>query len=253
MRLSAKAARTLCALTVLCLYPTGQARAGPPYFTDDPEPVEFRHYEIYLATEYEHDGDDVSGSLPLLEVNFGGAPNLQLSASVPLNYQRQSTTPAAYALSSAEFGAKFRFIQEDAGRPQCAIYPQIVFGSGGPDGAGKPQFFLPLWLQKSYGGWTVFGGGGRWFNAAPGNEDFWFGGVAVQRSLAHGATFGVEVYHSTPQAPGTTDRTSVGLGFTAPIGGEHAVLASFGRGLHGDNVFAGYVGYEFMLGPRETH
>lgn len=230
---------------------TAQALAGPPFLTDDPEPVAFRHYEIYLAAEYEHDGDEVSGSLPLVEVNFGAAPNLQLSAGVPLAYHRASSTPAAYALTSAQFGAKYRFVQESGGRPQISIYPQIAFGGTGPGGGGEPQVFLPLWLQKSYGPWTVFGGGGRWFNPGPGNEDFWFGGIALQRELAHGATIGAEIYHSSPQATGSTDRTGVGLGFTAPLGVNHAVLLSLGRGLHGDNVFTGYFAYEFKLGPRE--
>jgi hypothetical protein len=228
------------------------AYAGPPFVTDDPEPVEFRHYEIYAAAQYEHDADDVSGSFPLLEVNFGAAPNLQLSASLPLSYTRASSTPAAYGLTSTELGAKYRFIPEGSGRPQCALYPQVIFGSEGPEGAGKPQFLLPLWLQKSYGAWTIFGGGGRWFNPGPGNQDFWFSGVAVQRQLSGGTTVGVEIYHSGSQTIGEEPRTGVGVGFIAPLGAEHAVLASFGRGLHGDNVFAGYVGYEFKLGPRET-
>jgi hypothetical protein len=228
------------------------ARAGPPFFTDDPEPVAFRHYEIYVAAQYEHDADDASGSLPLLEVNFGAAPNLQLSASLPLSYARTSSTPAAYGLTSTELGAKYRFIPEDAGRPQCALYPQVVFGSEGPGGGGKPQFLLPLWLQKSYGAWTVFGGGGRWFNPGPGNQDFWFSGIAVERELPGGTTLGVEIYHSSSQTIGEESKTGVGVGFVAPVGTEHAVLASFGRGIHGDNVFAGYLGYEFKLGPRET-
>ncbi|HZV79606.1 MAG TPA: hypothetical protein VFF60_08310 [Candidatus Binatus sp.] len=238
--------------SLLLLVRPGVARAGPPFFTDDPEPVEFRHYEIYAAAQYEHDADDVSGSFPLVEVNFGAARNLQLSASLPLSYTRASTTPAAYGLTSTELGAKYRFIPEGAGRPQCALYPQVIFGSEGPGGAGKPQFLLPLWLQKNYGAWTVFGGGGRWFNPGPGNQDFWFSGLAVERELSGGATVGVEIYHSGSQTIGEESRTGVGLGFIAPLGAEHALLASFGRGIHGDNVFAGYLGYEFKLGPRET-
>jgi len=28
--------------------------AGPPFQTDDPEPVEYRHWEVYLATQWLH-------------------------------------------------------------------------------------------------------------------------------------------------------------------------------------------------------
>ncbi|MBV8221835.1 MAG: hypothetical protein JO293_00565 [Candidatus Eremiobacteraeota bacterium] len=249
-----KSIRAALCRAALCLVmlagAASQAFAGPPFFTDDPEPVEFRHYEIYAGAEYTHDGDEVSGSLPFVEINFGAAPNLQLSGNLPLAYQRASSTPAAYALTSLEFGAKYRFVPEDAGRPQVSIYPQVVFGSSGPGGNGAPQYFVPLWAQKSYGPWTIFGGGGRWFNAAPPNQDFWFSGLCVQHDLPGGALVGIEVYHSTPEAFNTSDRTGVGAGFIAPIGHHHAILASFGRGIHGDNTFAGYVAYEFMLGPK---
>lgn len=236
-----------CAMT---LAGTGRAFAGPPFFTDDPEPVAFRHYEIYAGAEYERDLDETSGSLPFVEVNFGAAPNLQLSADVPVVYTRASTEPIAYAVTSAEFGAKYRFVPEDAGRPQISIYPQVVFGSQGPNGRSTPQYFLPLWAQKSYGPWTIFGGGGRWFNTTLPNRDFWFSGLCVQHDLPGGAIVGAEIYHSTPETIDTSDRTAVGVGFIAPVGGLHAILGSFGRGIHGDNVFAGYLAYEFKLGPK---
>jgi hypothetical protein len=238
------------ALCVFMLAGAARALAGPPFFTDDPEPVQFRHYEIYAGAEYEHDLDEISGSLPFVEVNFGAAPNLQLSTNIPLAYARASTSPAAYAVTSAEFGAKYRFVPEDAGRPQISIYPQILFGSEGPNGRGKPQYFIPLWAQKSYGRWTIFGGGGRWFNTTAPNQDFWFSGLCVQHDLPGGATVGAEIYHSTPQLIDESDRTAVGVGFIAPIGNLHALLGSFGRGIHGDNVFAGYLAYEFKLGPK---
>ena len=72
----------------------------------------------------------------------------------------------------------------------------------------------------------------------------------MQHDLADGATVGAEIYHSTPQIIGESDRTAVGVGFIAPIGNLHAILGSFGRGIHGDNMFAGYLAYEFKLGPK---
>ena len=43
------AARTSLLALVTLLTP-GALFAGPPFVTDDPEPVEFRHFEIYLAS-----------------------------------------------------------------------------------------------------------------------------------------------------------------------------------------------------------
>ncbi len=35
-----------------------RAAAGPPSATDDPEPVEFRHWEVYLASHAQGSGGD---------------------------------------------------------------------------------------------------------------------------------------------------------------------------------------------------
>src|SRR5258708_838938 len=64
-------------LALGCLAAATLAHAGPPFATDDPEPVEYRHWEIYLGSQYEHGGDGASGTLPHLEVNYGALPELQ--------------------------------------------------------------------------------------------------------------------------------------------------------------------------------
>ena len=40
------------------------ALAGPPFLTDDPEPVEYEHWEIYVASisQEEHGGVSIDGS-----------------------------------------------------------------------------------------------------------------------------------------------------------------------------------------------
>ncbi len=48
---------------------TSAARAGPPFLTDDPEPVELHHWEVYAFTQATGTGGDVSGAQPGVEVN----------------------------------------------------------------------------------------------------------------------------------------------------------------------------------------
>lgn len=43
--------RLATAVAWLALAAPGTALAGPPYATDDPEPVEYRHWEIYIASQ----------------------------------------------------------------------------------------------------------------------------------------------------------------------------------------------------------
>lgn len=227
------------------------AAAGPPYQTDDPEPADYRHFEIYLATEYDHDSDEISGSLPLLDVNYGVRPNLQLTVSMPFAYEHSSDAPPAFGRGSTGLGLKYRFLQETGAAPQVAFYPQIVFPGVKPLGGGRPQLFLPFWLQKSFGRWTAFGGGGRWINPGAGNLDYWVDGLAIVRALPKEASIGAEVYHSTPDSVGGESKTSVAVGFTTPIAKNRNLLLSIGRGVHGDNDFSGYLGYELRLGPNK--
>lgn len=227
------------------------AMAGPPYQTDDPEPADFRHFEIYVAAEYDRDADEISGSLPLFDVNYGVLPNVQLTASLPFAYERASDAPAAFGRGGTEFGIKYRFMRETDRLPQVSVYPQVVFPGARPVGGGKPQLFLPVWLQKGFGRWTAFGGGGRWIDRTQGSLDYWVEGLAMVRTLSGGATIGAEVFRSTAEAIGEDSKTAVAIGYTTPIAKNRELLLSIGRGIHGDNDFSGYLGYEIRAGPTE--
>ena len=75
-----------------------------------------------------------------------------------------SVTPeAAHGLGDIELGVKYRFLSETARRPQIGIFPMLEVPSGDPRrGLGNGQVWarLPLWLQKSSGPWTTYGGAG---------------------------------------------------------------------------------------------
>lgn len=66
--------------------------AGPPYFTDDPDPVKFHHWEFYLSTQDNFDvrNGSAAGSLPQVELNYGVLPDVQLHVVIPLTYQFSS-------------------------------------------------------------------------------------------------------------------------------------------------------------------
>ena len=64
------------------------ACAGPPFVTDDPEPVELGHWEVYASSIVVRNPSGVNGTLPHVEVNNGVAPNLQLHIIVPYFFDR---------------------------------------------------------------------------------------------------------------------------------------------------------------------
>lgn len=88
--------------------------AGPPFFTDDPEPVEHQHWEVYIASQWAHERNvGTSATLPHLEVNYGVIPDMQLHALVPMAYSDPRDGSKQYGLGDAEVGVKYRFIHED--------------------------------------------------------------------------------------------------------------------------------------------
>jgi hypothetical protein len=50
--------------------------AGPPFVTDDPEPVAYQHWELYLASQHIETADGWSGTAPHIELNYGVVTNL---------------------------------------------------------------------------------------------------------------------------------------------------------------------------------
>jgi hypothetical protein len=64
----------------------GVAFAGPPFRTDDPEPVEYRHWEVYLASQGSFNQDERSLTAPHVEINYGVFPNVQLHLLAPIEY-----------------------------------------------------------------------------------------------------------------------------------------------------------------------
>ncbi len=47
-------------------------------------------------------------------------------------------------------------------------------------GSESAQVLLPVWIQKSYGKWTTYGGGGYWVARGSGNQNSWYAGWLLQ-------------------------------------------------------------------------
>ncbi len=83
-------------LTIGCgllLRTTLPSFAGPPYLSDDPEPADYKHFEIYTFSNGVATREGVNGEGGV-DFNYGGAPNLQLTATLPVAYDFASSGPA---------------------------------------------------------------------------------------------------------------------------------------------------------------
>jgi len=128
---------------------------------------------VYLAFQYfRTNGQGADGTLPQVEVNYGAVPDLQLHAIVPMAWTSPESGGFQYGPGDIELGAKFRFVQDDDWGPQIGTFPllEVLVGNASRGlGTGHVQVLLPIWLQKSFGRWTTYGGVGYWIgNPGPG-------------------------------------------------------------------------------------
>lgn len=220
----------------LALGAAGVASAGPPFITDDPEPVDQGHWEVYAFSAGAVDAHDASGVGPSVEVNYGAAPNLQLHLIANMAYDFPAGVPAAFGLGDTELGAKYRFIDpgKDDWYPEVGVFPLVELPTGSARrglGAGYVQAFLPIWMQKDLGGdWTTYGGGGYWINPGPGNRNYWFAGWELQRQVTKRLMLGGEVFHTTSSMVGRGGVTGFNLGGQYDFDDHHHLLFSAGRG-----------------------
>jgi hypothetical protein len=209
---------------------SGSAIAGPPFRTDDPEPVEHQHWEVYGFSQATHIRGDSSGTLPGLEVNYGVAPNLQLHLIAPIAFDRPTGGSWQSGYGDTELGLKYRFVQEDetSWRPMIGVFPLLEVPTGDAPrglGAGHAREFLPLWVQKSFGDWSTYGGGGYWINPGAGNKNFWFMGWQIQRKITEQLALGGEIFHQTATAAGGRDSTGFNIGGIFDVTDNHHLLS----------------------------
>jgi hypothetical protein len=228
--------------------------AGPPYLTDDPEPVEYRHWEFYLASQHFRDLGGWSGTAPHFEVNYGVVPDVQLHLIAPLAYAAPIGEAAHYGFGDTELGVKFRFVHEGKWVPQIGTFPFLEVPTGSQVrglGTGSAQVFAPVWFQKSSGEWTTYGGGGPWFDTSGHHDHWWYFGWQAQRHVSKALTVGAELFHLTPGGAVSRSDTRYNLGGVIDLNDTHHLLLSFGRSIVGFVRFQGYIAWQVTVGPSE--
>jgi len=232
-------------LTLACFSP--EAIAGPPYITDDPEPTDFQHYENYVFWTGTNTRDGTSASAGL-DLNYGGAPGLQLTAVLPMAYQTSPSGGSAANLGNIELAAKYRFLHQDDVGWDVAVFPRVFLPSGSARvGSRHGAFFLPLWVERSWESWTTFGGGGCELNRGSGSKDFCLAGWAVTHQVLANLQLGAEVVHQTPDVKGGRASTGLGFGMIYDLSEHYHLLAYAGPGLQNAPETGRYTWYASIL------
>jgi hypothetical protein len=223
------------------------AIAGPPYVSDDPEPTDYKHYEIYTFSSGNATRDGRSGEMGI-DFNYGAAPNLQLTATLPAGFESPATGATRLGLSNIELAAKYRFLHQDTFGWDVSVFPRIFLPSASNAvGDQKPSLLLPIWVQKDWGsGWSTFGGGGCVVNADS-SKNSCLAGWVVTRKILPKLQLGLELFHQTADSSGTPATSSLGVGVTYDINDTYHVLGYVRRGIQNSAETDQYSWYGALL------
>jgi hypothetical protein len=258
---------SISAAFYITLVDAGRVYAGPPFVTDDPETVEYRHWELYIASQINYSRSDISGSAPQVEVNFGVIPDVQLHIIAPalysitrgkdielqflpkIPYETTKWNKARFGYGNTEIGMKVRFLHESDGVPQLGVFPMIEAPTGGSSMGynGLPQMYFPLYLQKSWGKLTTYGGGGFWYNPGKNTRHYWFAGWQVQYHITEIFTLGGEIFYYSPSSRDAEHRVGANLGMIVDFSENWHLLLSVGRDIIGPNIVFSYLSIQFTI------
>jgi hypothetical protein len=233
----------------------GTALAGPPFLTDDPEPVELHHYEFYVFSNLDRAFGAANILGPAFELNVGAAPNLQLHIVAPLAVFRPDIGATHFGPGDIELGAKYRFVQETKTRPQIGIVPMLEAPAGDVSkglGNGGVWAKLPVWVQKSWGPWQSYGGGGYILNRAPGMRDHPFFGWQAQRDLNKRWTLGAEWFNPGRDTVEARNTHLINVGGIYKFTEKFNLLFTVGESVAGDRHTLAYLSLYWTWGPEKA-
>jgi hypothetical protein len=224
---------TLLGMTALALVLAFRtsAEAGPPFVTDDASPTDTGHWEIYNFTAGVQALGTMSGQAGF-DINYGIYKDVQLTVVTFVNFEQHNALRVG--AGDLEPGVKYRFLHqsEDSWLPDVSIFPNLEVPTADHFfGTGRLGMFLPVWAEKDFDKWQIFGGGGYMINPGPGQRDFWRYGIVLQRTITDNLSIGVEAYRLTPDTFDALPYTGLNLGLTYKLDDHWSFLASGGPGI----------------------
>jgi hypothetical protein len=226
---------------------SGPALAGPPYVSDDPEPTDYKHFEIYTFNNGTSTRDGTAGESGI-DFNYGATPDLQLTATLPGAFNQSAGSGLSLGPGNVELAAKYRLLHQDTFGLDVSIFPRVFLPSGSNlTGDNHASLLLPVWVQKDWnGGWSAFGGGGCTITNGRA-LDFCQVGTVLTYQLLPKLQLGAELFHQTSDAIGTPASTSAGAGFRYDFNETYHLLGYVRRGIENTDQTDRYAWYASFL------
>jgi hypothetical protein len=240
------------------------AQGGPPFITDDPGTPGNGNWEINVAAYAERHPSDSLYNAPIVDMNYGWGPRIQLKYQVPYLVESSDGGPTRSGLGKSLAGVKWRFYdsggdsEEDGGGGglQISTYPQLEFNNPtssldrGLVDYGT-RFYLPIEFSKKIGPFQVNPEAGYWFANNKGAA--WATGIIALHEFNKRLELGGELYF-TANTNGTNHWNTFDFGGRYKLQEHFVLLFTAGRSLNAASEsqpqFFGYLGMQFLFSMR---
>lgn len=256
MQIHIKACIRLVSFILFYFISTTNTLAAPPFLTDDAEPADFKHLQLYPSASADVPLHNTTLSAPALELDYGIIKNVELHFIFQLTSFLPSHGQKSTGIGDTEAGIKYLFITETNSRPEIAIAPALELPTGNTDrnlGNGKLWYKLPIWIEKHWGDWLAYGGGGLGLNSAPHMKNYLFGGITLQKQIDQ-LLIGAEIFSqgataNTKKAPyqDTGPVTIFNVGSTYNVTAQSVFIVSAGHSIIGTPQWVAYIGWYFDI------
>jgi hypothetical protein len=236
--------------SLLLIMLMGSAYAGPPFLTDDTDIASYKQLQVYVYSNTDTNPDGSVFQAPALELDWGFAPNFEMSISGGGALSLPKDGPNAFGIGDTDFSLGYRFIQETANHPSVAFIPLITVPSGDKTrGLGNGDIItqLPLWLQKSFNNWTIDTGGGYNINPEPGMYNNAFCGFLLQNQINNKLSLGGELFYQGAQSSSQGTYTVLNVGGSYNLTPQFSILFSVGNSIAGQQNFISYLGLYWAI------
>ena len=239
---------------ILGLGLTLNALAGPTLLTEDPGTPGPGRWEINLGLAGERRPGETVFAGPIVDLNYGVGPAVQLKYEVTWLWVRPAGTAREEGLGNSLAGLKWRFWEDETAGRAASVFPQFEFRTPGSGAARRGlvpdenTLLLPVQWQLTVAGCDLLLEAGR---ALPSKSAAgWYGGVALLRVLPGGTELAVELNWQADHGLHHSELVA-NLAVMVPLTERAGLLVTVGRELHNHNApranLLGYVGCQLSL------
>jgi hypothetical protein len=263
-------------LIPLLLAGTARAQGGPPFITDDPGTPGNHQWEINFGWIANHNPGQSYYEIPDVDMNYGWGDRVQLKYELPLAAGTDTEGHTGFGLGESLIGIKVRpYEYHTKGEPKSdenmiyslGFYPQVSINN--PTSSVRrgivepgPQYYLPMEMTFKAGPINLNGEVGRWIGNAN-QPDQWGRGLIAGREFSdrfelYGELYDLQAINRIGTAPRQRSLT-LDVGGRRSLDKENHIRLLFmaGRAIqavtpqNGQPDFIGYLGVQFLLGPKE--